>query len=238
MIAFVEGCAAVRLDFSGRTENAARDLPATIHSLIIAGWTGRNAEAMEAHIEELAKLGIARPKTTPIFYRVAARLLTSQEGIEVVGNESSGEVEPVYFNLGGELWLGVGSDHTDRKVEAIGVTISKQLCPKPVGRELWRYADVADHWDDLILRSFVREGGERNLYQEGTLSHLRHPLDLMDRCFGGGQLLPDGFAMFGGTLAVKGKIRETASFEIEIEDPKLRRFLTHRYEVRSLPIEG
>jgi hypothetical protein len=232
------GHAAAVLDLYGLTGGAARPVSATIHSLIIAGWTGRDAAAMEAHIEELAKLGIARPKTTPIFYRVAARLLTCATAIEVAGKDSSGEAEPVYFGIDGEMWVGVGSDHTDRKLETIGVTVSKQACAKPVGRELWLYADVANHWDELILRSYAHEGGQRHLYQEGPISRLRHPLDLVERYFGAGRSLPEGFAMYGGTIAVKGEIRPAEAFEIEIEDLRLRRSLRHRYDVHSLPVEG
>ena len=40
-----------------------------VHDLIIAGWTGRDAEAVEKHILELEKIGISRPSSTPIFYR-------------------------------------------------------------------------------------------------------------------------------------------------------------------------
>ena len=113
---------------------------ASIGNLIIAGWTGRNADALEAHIAELEKLGIARPKSTPIFYRASPELLTNGPVIQVVGTTSSGEVEPVLVSLDDGLFLGVGSDHTDRKVEAIGVTISKQLCAKPVSATLWRFS--------------------------------------------------------------------------------------------------
>ena len=40
--------------------------------LVVAGWTGRDAAAVEHHIEELAALGVARPSTVPVFYRCAA----------------------------------------------------------------------------------------------------------------------------------------------------------------------
>jgi hypothetical protein len=36
------------------------------------------------------------------------------------------------------FWLGVGSDHTDRNAETIGIALSKQLCAKVVGQTLWR----------------------------------------------------------------------------------------------------
>ena len=107
---------------------------AAINSLVIAGWTGRNVAALEAHIKELEAIGVKRPKTVPIFYRVACSLLTTATFIEVMADKSSGEVEFVLFALDDGLWLGVGSDHTDRKAETVGVTLSKQLCAKPVGR--------------------------------------------------------------------------------------------------------
>ncbi len=32
----------------------------------------------------------------------------------------------------GKRYLGIGSDHTDRKVETYNITVSKQMCDKPV----------------------------------------------------------------------------------------------------------
>ena len=37
----------------------------------------------------------------------------------------------------GRLWVGTGSDHTDREVEKYGVTVSKQMCDKPVAPVFW-----------------------------------------------------------------------------------------------------
>src|SRR5689334_12849926 len=125
------------------------DVP--IHNLIIAGWTGRDRGAVDAHIKELAELGVAPPARTPIFYRVSASLLTTDAAVDVIGTDSSGEVECVLLNRGGEWWVGVGSDHTDRKAERVGVTLSKQLCPKPIASSFWSFNDVEAHWDELIL---------------------------------------------------------------------------------------
>ena len=36
-----------------------------IDQAVIAGWTGRDAAAMEAHIVELEVIGVPRPQTTP-----------------------------------------------------------------------------------------------------------------------------------------------------------------------------
>ncbi|MCZ6859009.1 MAG: DUF2848 domain-containing protein [Alphaproteobacteria bacterium] len=232
----MDACAS--LELTGHAKNGDAGLYARIDTLVIAGWTGRDEGAMQAHIAELEALGISRPKSTPIFYRVAAALLTTAEAIEVSGEESSGEVETVVLSLPDGLWVGVGSDHTDRKIEAVNVTASKQMCAKPIGRELWPYAEVEDHWDQLVLRSFATVGGKRRLYQEGTAATMRPPGELMRLYTASDAGLPPGSAMFGGTLAVAGGIAPAESFEIELHDPVLKRTIGHRYAVRTLPIEG
>ena len=210
---------------------------AAVESLVIAGWTGRNVAALEAHIKELEAIGVKRPKTVPIFYRVASSLTTTATFIEVMADKSSGEVEFVLFALEDGLWLGVGSDHTDRKAETVGVTLSKQLCAKPVGPTLWRYDEVKPHWDKLVLRSFVPDGGKRRLYQEGPVTNMRSPEELIKLYTGGDKLTP-GTAMFCGTFAVHGDISYSGTFDMELEDPVLGRKLTHGYKIVSLPDEG
>ena len=210
---------------------------AEIDSLVIAGWTGRNVEALEAHIKELEAIGVKRPKSVPIFYRVAYSLMTTAPAIEVMADKSSGEVEFVLYALKDGLWLGVGSDHTDRKAETVGVTLSKQLCAKPVGATLWRYDEVRPHWDKLKLRSFVPGGGSRRLYQEGPVTNMRSPEELI-KLYAGGDRLKPGTAMFCGTFAVHGEISYSGTFDMELEDPVLGRTLKHGYRIVSLPDEG
>jgi hypothetical protein len=211
---------------------------AAIENLVIAGWTGRNVAALEAHIKELEAIGVKRPRRVPIFYRVAAQLLTSAGSIQVMADSSSGEVEFVLYALADGLWVGVGSDHTDRKAETVGVTLSKQMCAKPVGSRLWRYDEVRPHWDRLMLRSFVSDGGgARRLYQEGPVTTMRSPEELI-RLYTGGDALAPGTAMFCGTFAVHGEISYAGAFEMELDDPVLGRKLAHNYRIVSLPDEG
>lgn len=219
-----------------RISQAGRDrIAVEIDTLIIAGWAGRDAAAIEHHIEELAALGIPRPSTTPVYYRVAAATLTQAECFVVLGPDSSGEVEPVVVSLADGLWVGIGSDHTDRKAEAVGIALSKQLCGKPVGRQLWRYEEVEGHWDRLVLRSFATIGGERVLYQESAVSSLRTPRDLI-RKHTGAETLPPGTAMYCGTPGAIGGIRPGTRFEMELEDPVLGRTLRHAYDIEALPV--
>ena len=214
----------------------ARAADVAIDEAVIAGWTGRDAEAVEKHIKELEVLGVKRPATTPIFYRVAAARLTTGASIQVLGEQSSGEVEFVMLQTGGVLWVGTGSDHTDREVEAYGVSVSKQMCEKPISPVFWRFADVAAHWDRLILRSFAVIGGKRVAYQEGTVAAMRHPEDLIGRYAKSG--LAEGTMMFCGTLSVHGGVRAASRFEFELEDPVRGRKIQHGYDVVSLPNLG
>jgi Protein of unknown function (DUF2848) len=210
--------------------------PASIDGLVIAGWTGRDQDAVERHIEELAAVGVARPTRVPCFYRLGATLLTTAATIDVVGTASSGEVEVVLLALAEGLFVGVGSDHTDRKIETVSVTAAKQMCPKPIGGTLWRFEDLEPHWDDLVLRSWVTRDGARRLYQEGQTARMLPPRDLMSRYLGSGRVLPIGTAMYCGTLPVNGELGGGERFEIELEDRTLGRTLQHAYTVRHLEL--
>lgn len=207
-----------------------------VRQLVIAGWTGRDHEAVEHHIAELAAIGVRRPRTIPCFYRLGAALLTSASAVDVVGNNSSGEVEFVLVSAAEGLYVGVGSDHTDRTVEAYGVTVSKQMCPKPIGPELWKLADLEPHWDRLMLRSHVTRSGKKSLYQEGSVNRMLAPKDLMEKFPDSPGVLPTGTVMFCGTLPVQGEIGEGEKFEIELIDPVRQRSLKHEYACRSLPM--
>lgn len=221
------------LTFAIHENGATREEAIAIDNAVIAGWTGRDQEALEAHIVELEEMGIARPASTPIFYRVSASRLTSAPDLEMTGGDSSGEVEFVLIQHAGTLYVGVGSDHTDRKVEAYNVTVSKQMCDKPVAGELWAYDEVKDHWDDLELRSWIAGG---TLYQEGKVTTMRDPQDLL------GLYAPDGLAdgtlMYCGTLAAIGGIRPSESLTVELKDPVLGRSIRHTYALRELPVLG
>ena len=179
-----------------------------------------------------------RPASTPIFYRVGAARLTTGTEIEAVGTTSGGEVEFVLLQHDGRLWVGTGSDHTDREVETYGVTVSKQMCDKPLAPVFWAFDEVAPHWDQLdAARPCGRErraqalpGGRR--HRDAGAARPDRPLRRQRRA-----ALPENTIMFCGTLAARGGVRPTPRFEYEIEDPVLGRSIAHAYAVRILPID-
>jgi hypothetical protein len=225
------------LAFIVGAQDTTTPLTLAIDQAVIAGWTGRDPVARDKHIAELEAIGIARPATTPIFYRVSARRLTTTDSIEVCGGDSSGEVEFVLIGWQGRIFVGLGSDHTDRKVETYSVTVSKQMCDKVMATVLWELEEVVDHWDRMILRSWAWIDGARVLYQEGTLDSMLSVKELIARGFGA-KGFPDGCAMFGGTFAAIGGIRPASRFEYELEDPVLKRSIRHAYDVTELPVLG
>jgi hypothetical protein len=205
------------------------------HKLVIAGWTGRDAAAVAHHIAELQALGVAPPSQTPVFYLGSVARVTGAGAIEVLGTQTSGEAEFVLLKHKGVLWVGIGSDHTDRELETYGVAASKQICEKPVGPDFWRYDAVAAHWDQLQLRSYATIGGQRVLYQEGPVAKMLAP-DTLLSLYNGGAGLAEGTVMFCGTLAAIGGIRPADRFECELSDPVLQRSIRCGYDIEALPI--
>lgn len=208
-----------------------------LHDVVIASWTGRDRPALETRIAELETLGVPRPPSVPLLFRVAGSRVTTNPVIEVIGDNTSGEIEFVLLNFDGRLWVGVGSDHTDRTIESRSAATAKQVCDKPIASELWAFDDVADHWDSLQLRShLVSPEGTREEYQAGPVTTMLAPHDLLAlRDDVVSRQASTHSLMFCGTLATKGRIRPSHRFEVELLDPILGRRIAHAYNIEILP---
>lgn len=169
----------------------------TDYVAVVAGYTGRDAAAVQHHIDELAAQGIAPPEQVPMFYPVDAALVTQQEDCEVGSSGTCGECEPVLVRADGRLFLAVGSDHTDRDLERESVALSKAACVKPVSRMAIEVtADLS--WDDLHLRSWV----DGVLYQESAMASLRVPTETLALWEAAPQT--GDLVMFAGTVPILG----------------------------------
>ena len=207
------------------------DIDLIIEHLFVAGWTGRDKQAVEHHIEELAAIGIAPPSAVPLYYRVSNSLLTHATSIDVLGNGTSGEVEPLLVQNNGELWIGLASDHTDRDLEAHSVAASKQICLKPAAQTLWKYDDVKEHIDSLTLNCSIKDNGQWISYQSGTLANIRPLAELMSNSDFG-----DNSAMLCGTLSAIGGVRPASDYKMELKDPVTKKVIALEYNVKTLPI--
>lgn len=197
--------------------------------LVVAGFTGRDKTSVRRHIEELAALGVAAPAEVPAFYPVELSQLTFGSLIAVDGAETSGEVEPVLYNTPSGWFVGVGSDHTDRRLERTSIALSKQRCPKVASLRVLPLQEVEDRWTSLRLRSFA----DGAVYQDARLDELLPPqtvLELLVRQQGGDHT---GLVLFLGTVPVlDAKLRFAASYRLELADAAGQPIISHDYRLQ------
>ncbi|MFY0542908.1 DUF2848 family protein [Brevibacillus sp. H7] len=212
--------------------NGKREKTAEVEKVLVVGYGGRNLEKVLEHIHELEEIGVAPPPTIPTIYPQETSSLTTENFITVQGKETSGEAEYVLYHDGEEWLVTVGSDHTDRLLETQDIQKSKEACPKPLATTFWRLKDLEDHWDELILRSWVSDFKGRRLYQEHNLTALLPVSQLLDKLaeFGYDQLSKT--VIFSGTVPTLEGFVYGEKFELELEDPVLKRSITCEYSVR------
>lgn len=157
----------------------ARRIELTDAMLVVAGFTGRDQQAIDAHIAELRMLGVPAPRRTPTLFVLPNWLLRIDPGrVQVGSTRTSGEVEPVLVREAtGELHVTVGSDHTDRQLEQVSFGAAKLACPKVIASTAWPFAELRDRWDDLRLHAGA--DGLARPYQDAAVSMLRDPGDLL-----------------------------------------------------------
>lgn len=186
--------------------------------LVVAGYTGRDMAAVRHHIDELAAIGVPEPETIPAFYPIDVALLTTDDRIEVDGPSTSGEVEPVLIRANGTYYLTLGSDHTDREMETVGIQASKAACPKPIASTVIELGDppALVDWDSIVVRSWV----DGDLYQEGTLASMLPITQVLaewDQLGGTGDI---ALVLFGGTRPLlDGTFRYGRDWRMQLEVP-------------------
>lgn len=197
------------------------------------GWAGRDQAAVSRHIEELERLGVPAPTTTPIFFPLSSPLATTADRVQVLGEETSGEVEYALLLTGERIFVTVASDHTDRGFERYSIQASKQLYPNVLAPEVWPFEECQPHWEQLMLRCWATRAGKRQLYQEAALAELLGAetwLGLLETA----RVPREGLVFLSGTPpTVVGPVFADA-YEIELDDPVLGRSIRHRYQVEVL----
>jgi hypothetical protein len=225
------------LNFYLETNGREEEIHFEMRRMVNAGYTGRDQERVRKHIEELKKEGVPAPESTPTAYEMITQLVYFDREIEVISERTSGEAEYVLLCSGEEVYVGVGSDHTDRELESVSIIKSKQVCPNILSRRIWNLKEVREDWDEIILKSWVKnEEGKRVLYQEARLSTMMTPEDLMgfvknksnDKDL-------DGTALFSGTIPIlTEKFVYGSYFEAELFHPRSGRKLNCSYQICTL----
>lgn len=207
------------------------ELPVDIR-LVIAGFTGRNRDAVRAHIEELAAIGVPAPASVPVFYRMPPHLLDQSPEVTVRSAATSGEVELVLVRTPRGSYLGLGSDHTDRALERRSIEEAKAACPKPIATQVVSLQQLLSDLDRCELRCTV--DGVR--YQRGTVSELLPPRQLLAMLDTIDPGVEQPLVMYCGTIPVIGEIRYGRHWELELALPD-GRVLRHTYSVTQVSHE-
>lgn len=207
----------------------------TVKKIINAGYTGRNQEEVQKHIDELKAVGVPAPDKIPTYFPKGAALLTTGQYCEVIDKDSTGEAEYVLLIAKDDIYVAVGSDHTDRKLEVGYIPKAKQMCPNFISRRVWRLEDVKEYWDDMKLSAWIGKDREQ-LYQDIRLDAFMRPEELLERVkalLNNG--LEEGTVIFSGTVgALVEGMPFSDTFDVELKDERRNRSLNCKYEVRLI----
>jgi len=197
------------------------------------GSATRDAQTAVAHQQEVAKEGIhiAFSVPAPRIYPIGTHALTTGSEVLVQDDHTSGEVE-IAILVADQVYVGVGSDHTDRALERTSIPWSKQACPNVLAPVMWPLAAMRERWDDCVLRSWV----DGRLYQEVSVAAFLHPDDVLAILKQRVAVLPErDYLVFCGTIVSLDKaLGFGARWELELEDPRGGRRIRHGYAVRNL----
>jgi hypothetical protein len=217
-------------------DNSQEQIELQMDCCAAAGYTGRNQDSVKKHIEELKKLGVPTPYSTPAIYWISPSRLTHYTTLVVVGKETSPEVEFLLASsASGQMYITVASDHTDRQLEAVSVGKSKQICDKILGDTFWKVDDIAEHWDQIELQSRVVHNSKWVDYQKGSFKDILHYKDLLE-IVSSDEPAGKAPSLLSGTIPViGGDAIFTRQCEISLFDPVLERKISKTYEILVLP---
>lgn len=205
--------------------------------LLVIGFAGRNIEKTMEHIKELEEeLGVPAPKQIPTIFECSLELLTKAENIKFIGEKTSGEVEYIIVKFGEKIYIGLGSDHTDRELESVSIPKAKQVSPKPIAGELWDYDEIKDHWDQIRLVSYQTINREEVKYQDGTLSDIlpvEKILSVLTERIGN----IDNSIIYSGTVPVLDGFKYGDNFRSLMIDEALNRSIEFNYNVNVISEE-
>lgn len=213
------------------------ELSFTLNSVLVVGYSGSNTKKIMEHIEELEKeLGVPAPKKIPTIFECSREVLTFESEIGFVGNMTSGEAEYLIIKHSNKIYIGVGSDHTDRKLESVSVLKSKQVCPKPLSKKLWLYEDIKEYWNNIRIESYQTINNEEILYQKGNLSEIL-PVEKIIQELENRVGNIENSIIFSGTVPLVSGFKYGSSFRGILIDDMKKRSLELNYSVKIISEE-
>lgn len=220
------------MDFKIVRTTGTETISADIRHLMVVGFSGKDVEKTMEHIHELEKEGVKCPSSVPVPYECDPQIVTRKPVIDVIGGRTSGEAEYLILCHEGKFYIGIGSDHTDRAMEAVSIHKSKQVCLKPCSEEFWDYEEVKDHLPQLRLVSSQVVDGETAAYQDGAAGDLL-PFDVIVDKVKAEMPLEDCL-IYTGTVPLLAGFRFGEQFTARLIDDVLGREISLTYGIRVI----
>lgn len=227
----------IKFKVKGKDNSSIGQIEFDLNRLLIVGYSGSNIEKIKEHIKELKEhLGVPEPKRIPTIFECSRELLTTEKNIKFIGDMTSGEVEYLIIKHSNEIYIGIGSDHTDRKLESISVPKAKQICPKPIGEEVWLYKDVKEHWNEIEAESYQNIDRKKVLYQKGKLSEILPVEKIISELENRVGNIEDS-VIFSGTVPLASTFKYGNEFICKIFDKNNNSSLNLNYKINKISEE-
>lgn len=220
------------MKFNVVTKEGTRQEEMELKGLLVVGFAGKDIEKTMEHIHELEAEGIKCPRKVPVLYQCEKQILTDKDEIEVIGHKTSGEVEYLILIKDNKIYIGVGSDHTDRDLEAISIHKSKQVCLKPYAKDFWDYDEIKDHFDDIKLVSTQVVDGKTVEYQSGVTGDLLPMQRIIDEMKE--EVDVNNCLIYTGTVPLLDGFKFGGQFSCKLVDEKLGREICLSYKVKVI----
>jgi len=198
------------------------------------GFTIRDTEKMQAHLDEVVGVHVDWPDRPPVIFPISPWATIVSDDVPIQYKTTSGEIEIVMIVDDGQLYVTCGSDHTDRELEKTDIPWSKQVAPNIVASTVWPWTDVKDHWEQVQMESYV----DGKLYQKAGVAEFWSPEEMVDSVKGRIPELPGARVFFSGTVVSVDELMDFGlQWTLKMIDPVAGRTIQHDYKVSVLSDE-
>ena len=157
--------------------------------------------------------------------RITNDRLTTAPEIQVLGDDTIAQAAILLIAAGAGLLIGIASNHKSIYQE------NPQLFSKPISRQVWRFQQVADHWENLLLKLTGEEG---EIIEIGKLAEFA-PIDEIITLIASNQSsLDKGTAVLCVGLPILKSSKPSSSYILKLFDQKKDQMLELDYQVRQI----
>ena len=166
----------------------------------------------------------SRGKTISVSRITNDRLTTAPE-IQVLGYDTIAQAAIVLIAASAGMLIGIASNHMCIHQE------DPQLFSKPISRQVWRFQNVADHWEYLSIKL---SSGTDEMIQNGKLAEFA-PIDEIIPLISSGQSsLQQGTAVLGVGLPMLESGKPSSSYSLKLFDQEKDQVLELDYQVSQI----